>query len=169
MAIKMNLVRDPIDVSGVEFEEKVLNIKRYAKVMKGGRVFSFGALTVIGDGQGLVGWGYGKAREVPDAIAKGLHSARRNLLRVPMDGTTIPHEVRGHYAASTVVILPAAPGTGIIAGSVVRAAVEAAGYRDVLTKSLGGNNNPRNLVRATFDAFTQLRSREAQMKLRKGL
>ncbi|MBN1808617.1 MAG: 30S ribosomal protein S5 [Planctomycetes bacterium] len=135
--------------------------------MKGGRVFSFGALTVVGDVNGLVGWGYGKAKEVPDSIAKGLHDARRNVVRVPLQGTTIPHEVRGHFGASSVILLPAAPGTGIIAGSVVRAVLESAGYRDVLTKSIGGNNNPRNLIRAVFDALAQLRSRDIQLKLRK--
>jgi small subunit ribosomal protein S5 len=156
-----------MDTTAIEFQEKVLQIERYAKVVKGGRVFSFGALTVIGDGNGLVGWGYGKAREVPDAIAKALYAARRNLIRVPIEGSTVPHEVRGHYAASEVVIIPAAPGTGLIAGSVARAVIECAGYRDVLTKSLGGNNNPRNLVRAAFDALAQLRSREVTMRLRK--
>ena len=156
-----------VDGTDVELEEKVLEIWRLAKVMKGGRVFSFGALCVVGDGSGLVGWGYGKAKEVPEAIGKGLREARKNLIRVPLEGTTIPHEARGRYGASQVVILPASEGTGVIAGAVARAALESAGIKDVLTKSVGGNNNPRNLVRAVFDALGQLRSRQEAGELRR--
>lgn len=161
--------KPPIALEGadVELEEKVLEIWRLAKVMKGGRVFSFGALCVVGDGNGLVGWGYGKAKEVPEAIGKGLREARKKLIRVPLEGTTIAHGVRGRYGASQVVMLPAAPGTGVIAGGVARAVFESAGVKDVLTKSVGGNNNPRNLVRAVFDALGQLRSKQDALRLRK--
>lgn len=162
-------VKTPVSMDGadVELEEKVLKIWRLAKVMKGGRVFSFGALTVVGDGNGLVGWGYGKAKEVPEAIGKGLREARKNLIKVPSDGRTIPHQARGRYSSSTVVVLPASPGTGVIAGGVARSVLEAAGLKDVLTKSVGGNNNPRNLIRAVFDALEQLRSGEEAAKFRR--
>ncbi len=138
--------------------ENVVEIWRCAAVIKGGRRFSFAALVVVGDGNGYVGVGYGKAREVPAAIEKATKDARKNCLKVVTDGDTIPHEVKGRFGSSRVVLVPASPGTGIIAGPAVRAVMQAAGIHDVLTKSYGGSNNARNLVKAALNGLLILRS-----------
>lgn len=139
-----------------ELIDKVVKIRRCAAVVKGGRRFSFTALVVVGDGQGKVGWGYGKANEVPPAVEKAVKDGSRNLQQLNLAGGSIPHRVKGRFGAAQVVLLPAAPGTGVIAGSAVRAVCEAAGIKDILTKSYG-SNNPTNLVKATIDALLELR------------
>jgi len=148
-----------------EFEEKVLYINRCSKVVKGGRKFSFSALVIIGDGGGRVGVGFAKANEVADAIRKGGELARKNILRFEIEGTTIPHEILTDWDGAKVLLKPAPEGTGIIAGSKVRAVLEISGIKDVVAKSLG-SNTPLNQVRATFKALSDLRNREETMKAR---
>jgi len=157
--------REKIDPSEFELKDTVVSISRVTKVVKGGKNLSFSALVVIGDGHGVVGFGIGKAKEVPSAIKKAIEAAKKVLVRVPMKGTSIPHPVLGNFGAGSVLLKPAPDGTGIIAGGAVRAVVESAGIHNVLTKSLG-SANPHNVVRATFVALTTLRDPAMVARLR---
>jgi small subunit ribosomal protein S5 len=148
-----------------ELGENIVAIRRCATVVKGGRRFSFAAMVVVGDGKGKVGWGYGKANEVPPSVEKARKEGMRSMVAVPLEGATIPHVVEGRYGAAHVVLVPAAPGTGVIAGTAVRAVCESAGIHDILTKSFG-SNNPVSLVKAAFAALAQLRPKQDVERLR---
>ena len=148
-----------------EMKDTVVHINRVTKVVKGGKNFSFSALVVVGDGKGMVGFGLGKAKEVPMAISKGVERAKRALVRIPVKGTTVPHPVTGRFGAGRVLLRPASPGTGVIAGGAVRAVMDSAGITDILTKCIG-TNNPYNVVRATFQGLTSLKDPAELARLR---
>jgi len=153
------------DILDKKFVERVVKIKRCAAVVKGGRRFSFAAMVVVGDGEGRVGWGYGKANEVPPAVEKATKQANRSMIEVPVDNGTIPHVIEGNFGAAKVLLIPAGPGTGVIAGSAVRAVCEAAGIKNILTKSFR-SNNPIVLIKATMAALKNLRTRQDVERLR---
>src|SRR6516164_283104 len=157
--------RERIDASQLDIKDTVVSINRVTKVVKGGKNLSFSALVVVGDGHGVVGFGVGKAKEVPSAIKKGIEAAKKNLIRVPLQGSTIPHAVIGNFGAGSVLLKPAPDGTGIIAGGAVRAVVEAAGITNILTKSIG-SANPHNVVRATVVGLDSLKDPVAIARLR---
>jgi small subunit ribosomal protein S5 len=159
------VAKEPRESHGQELIDRVVKIKRCAAVVKGGRRFSFAAMVVVGNGKGRVGWGYGKANEVPPSVEKAVKCGSRNQIEIALEGSTIPHTVNGHFGAGHIVLIPAAPGTGVIAGAAVRAVCEAAGIHDILTKSYG-TNNPVILVKATIQALEQLRSRAEIERLR---
>lgn len=154
-----------ISADNLDLKDQVISINRVTKVVKGGKNLSFSALVVVGDQNGIVGFGTGKAKEVPQAIRKAIEAAKRNLIRIPVKGSTLPHPILGVFGAGKVLLKPAVEGTGVIAGGAVRAVMNAAGVRDVLTKCIG-SNNPHNVIRATFDGLRNLRSAEGVARLR---
>jgi small subunit ribosomal protein S5 len=163
--MKSRKFTDFVDPEGLVLEENVVKINRTAKVIKGGRRFAFSALAIVGNNNGVVGWGFGKANQVPPSVEKAVMDGKKRLIRVPLVGSTIPHRVTGVFGSSKVVLIPARPGTGVIAGAAVRAVCEKAGIRDILTKSYG-SNNPVNLVKAAFDGLAMLRSTKQAEALR---
>ena len=156
---------DRINADGLDLKDQVISINRVTKVVKGGKNMSFAALVVVGDQNGIVGFGTGKAKEVPQAIRKAIEAAKRNLIRIPLKGATLPHPIMGNYGAGQVMLKPAVEGTGVIAGGAVRAVMNAVGVHDVLTKCIG-STNPHNIIRATFDGLANLRSPESVARLR---
>ena len=158
-------MNNKIDVSSMELEERVVAINRVSKTVKGGRIFKFSALVVVGDGNGLVGFGIGKSGEVPDDIRKGIEDAKKNIIKVSLRGTTIPHEAIGKFGAGEVLLMPAPKGTGVIAGGPVRAVVETVGIKDIRTKAIR-SNNPCNVVRATINGLSKLRTAEEVAAIR---
>jgi len=161
-------LRTRIDHEKLDLKERIVSINRVAKVVKGGKRFKFSVLAVVGDGHGYVGYGLGKAREVPEAIKKAVNRAKKNLVLVPMRASTIPYEVTGEFGAAKILLKPASAGTGVIAGPAVRAIVESAGIHDILTKCMGRTTNPFNVVYATFNAIQALEDPEKILTLRKG-
>ncbi len=159
------MIKTKIDPATLDLQETLVCVKRVSKTVKGGRIMRFTALMVVGDGNGHVGYGLGKAAEVPDAIRKGIEDAKKNLIKVSLKGSTIPHEVIGEYGAGRVLLKPAAPGTGVIAGGAVRAIIEKAGIKNIRTKCLR-SNNPTNVIKATFEGLKSLRTAEEVAEMR---